>query len=107
MSDRPKPRKQYFQQFWGTAGDLEWLDDDHVIQRFYKPDGTFFGFNEQHWKKDHWCGGYVAFETHEVWTVSGHTLHGADPLHVEASLACGVSGCDSHGFIRDGKWVDA
>lgn len=35
-----------------------------------------------------------------------HDLISADPLHIEASIywpAC----CGLHGWIRDGKWVDA
>lgn len=31
-------------------------------------------------------------------------LHSLDPLHVEPSILCS---CGRHGYVRDGKWVEA
>lgn len=52
---------------------------------------------------DHWTTTYIG------WNPTGvglHDLIAQDPLHIEASVywpAC----CGMHGWIRDGKWVDA
>lgn len=56
------------------------------------------------------CGGYVTTGDDELCAAfdikpSGHRLISLDPLHIEASLAC--TRCPSHGFIRDGRWIDA
>lgn len=46
---------------------------------------------------------------HKGWNPTGvakHDLISVDPLHIEASVywpAC----CGLHGWIRDGKWIDA
>lgn len=57
-----------------------------------------------------WCGGGAHFarplhpsvreQSYPVWDVRSW-----DPLHIEPSLAC--TNCPSHGFIRDGRWVNA
>lgn len=38
--------------------------------------------------------------------VAAHTLHAVEPLHIEASVYW-PSCCGLHGWIRDGRWVDA
>lgn len=43
------------------------------------------------------------------WTVTGvqaHDLINLDPLHLEASIYWPTC-CGLHGWIRDGKWIDA
>lgn len=40
------------------------------------------------------------FENQPHWTVNSW-----EPLDISPSVACGSCGC--HGFIREGKWVDA
>lgn len=63
-----------------------------------------------------YCGGYIAWVPEEAqqgvsraWT-SRHQLIAGGPgdeehLTIAPSLACRT--CPSHGFIRDGRWVDA
>lgn len=36
-----------------------------------------------------------------------HTVVSVEPLTMTASLACGDGGCQWHGWITDGRWVDA
>lgn len=104
-----KPHTQYFPPEWNdegfTVGPLEPLDDDHVIQRLFH-DKRLVGFNDNHRRTDGtWCSGYVAFEAFKVFVKSGHQLISEDPLHVEPSLGC--RSCPSHGFIREGRWINA
>ena len=107
---KTKPRAQYLPKEWEeegySVGELEYLDDDHAVQGFYK-DGVLFGLDESHWdkKERRWCGGYVSLRDEKAWKKSGHTVIEENPWHVEASLGCNT--CESHGFIRDGKWVEA
>lgn len=35
----------------------------------------------------------------------GHEVITRDPLHIEASILC--PDCNTHGWIRNGRWVDA
>jgi hypothetical protein len=39
--------------------------------------------------------------------LSSHTIHSTEPetLHFEPSLGC-FAGCPSHGWVRDGHWID-
>lgn len=37
---------------------------------------------------------------------TGHRLVGFEPLTIDGSLLC-PKGCGKHGFIREGKWVEA
>ncbi len=59
-----------------------------------------------------WCGGGITFDTattralrdghgdnHPMWAV-----HSWEPLDISPSLLCK---CGDHGFIRNGKWVQA
>jgi len=44
-----------------------------------------------------------------TWVASGiqsHEFHSADPLHTEPSILASDC-CGKHGWIRDGKWVEA
>lgn len=72
--------------------------------------GAVLGLEEIHLRADGvWCGGYVSFDPelcarYEI-RHTGHQLISLDPLHVEASLGC--RSCPCHGWIRDGRWVDA
>lgn len=77
-------------------------------------DDIFFGWldreaNPFFW---HWCPTYA--ELPEEKTVSGgwigagtsaHTLVSREPLHLEPSLLWQC--CGMHGFVREGKWIDA
>jgi hypothetical protein len=38
-------------------------------------------------------------------TMAKHDLHADEPLHLEPSVLCGS--CGLHGFIREGRWVQA
>jgi hypothetical protein len=35
------------------------------------------------------------------------TVVSLEPLELAPSIACTSPGCGSHGYIRDGRWVDA
>jgi hypothetical protein len=63
-----------------------------------------------------YCGGYVCWtpadeqDVAAPWKASNHQLLAGCPgdeqhLTLAPSLAC--RNCPSHGFIRDGRWVDA
>lgn len=64
-----------------------------------------------------YCGGYIAWTAGDAepgktppWKLSGHTLErgGEDDLAaltIAPSLAC--RHCPSHGFIREGRWIEA
>lgn len=95
-----------------------WTKDEKVIglpAGTLPPDGSvFIGIHEHHRREDgSWCGGYVQFENvpeaHfadvKYGTQSRHMLVSESPLTIAPSLACRT--CPSHGFVRDGKWVDA
>lgn len=51
----------------------------------------------------HWTSRYVGWKPTGV---GAHDLISVSPLHIEASVywpAC----CGMHGWIRDGRWIDA
>lgn len=109
------------------------LGGDHFAHReFRTPDGSiiglpvhlepeagwvFIGLQEHHLKPDgSWCGGWIGFANVtdpgrdgaiEPYRRDGvkHHLDSEAPLTVSPSLACRT--CPSHGWIRDGRWVDA
>ena len=81
-------------------------------------DSVFIGILERHRRPDDesWCGGWVGFTNVEDPGRDGkvepyrevgskHTLVKEDPLTIAPSLACRT--CPSHGFIREGRWIDA
>lgn len=52
------------------------------------------------------CAGSVTFDLPGLEGRHGPrwALHSLDPLHVEPSILCS---CGRHGFVREGKWVEA
>ena len=52
---------------------------------------------------DHWTSRYTGWQ---LAGVGAHTLMSLSPLHLEPSVYWS-SCCGIHGFIREGKWVDA
>lgn len=109
------------------------LGMDHYAHRDYRtPEGgiiglpadqdpdegwVLIGLTESHKKPDgSWCGGWIGFLNvddpgrggdREEYRKNGvkHELVSLDPLTVAPSLACRT--CPSHGFIREGRWVQA
>jgi hypothetical protein len=84
---------------------LEEIDPQHVIIRRFI-DGELYGVNEFHpdpQMPSEPCGGWVPVNRNgddRHWTlVSEH------PLTLSPSLRCGR--CPSHGYIRDGRWIEA
>ena len=86
-----------------------WLDDDHAVT---------WTFDKG---EDEPCGGLIWHRTENDvtsatpgWCVGGFfyrgnhtplwTLENKDPLTLSPSILCG---CGHHGFIREGKWVQA
>ena len=78
-------------------------------------DGIYYGWlaheaNPMFW---HWCAALecvsVELKVHEgCWVPAGtsaHTLVSRDPLHLEPSLLWQC--CGTHGWVRDGQWVNA
>jgi len=92
------------------------LGNGHSFRWFSDADGVF-GLIEHHPKPTpdapgNYCGGYIAWRQGEALPPDQpkHQLIAGGPgdedhLTVAPSLACRQ--CPSHGFIRDGKWVDA
>lgn len=90
-----------------------WLDENHAVEFT-----TYAGETEPTggilWHRVEpketsatpgWCAGGFSWKQsptyapHAVWQ-----LVRLNPLHIEPSIRCG---CGMHGFIRDGKWVEA
>jgi hypothetical protein len=91
------------------------LGDGHSFRWLSDNDGVF-GLIEHHPKPSpdapgEYCGGYIAWRQSEGSRVPPrHQLVAGgsdDPEHltVAPSLACRQ--CSSHGWIRDGRWVEA
>lgn len=92
-------------------------DGRHVVAWCLPADGSpSFALYERHWdyKRGCKCGGMVQWR--DYWPSPGlnrmdHELVGGGPhrpiseLTLSPSLLCYT--CGSHGFIRDGKWIDA
>ncbi|MCA1571927.1 MAG: hypothetical protein LC798_16775 [Chloroflexi bacterium] len=94
--------------------------DDARLLRWHGQDETLVGIIEWHPRADGKpmpngdparCGGGVYFvqtgsggRQHPVWQVVS-----LDPLHLEPSILCTPEkgGCGNHGWIRDGRWVQA
>lgn len=77
--------------------------DEHHAYRFVEFEGERVGITEFHYTGDHWCAGFVAFKNYDP--VHGWDVVSTEPLTLSPSLLCLL--CNSHGFIRDGKWVQA
>lgn len=84
------------------------LGSDHLYTKGVDQDGVWIAIHEWHKTSDgRWCVGYVPFDVPESkyfvprsehWTVESY-----EPLTLSPSLLC--TACNSHGFIREGKWV--
>jgi hypothetical protein len=86
------------------------LGPDHFYTKSVDREEKWVGILEWHWNPTtgRWCGGWVPFNVpSESLTGRGPMwdVHSYDPLHIEPSLQCGM--CSNHGWIRDGKWVEA
>lgn len=101
----PGGRQQHRVRFWIAVN-----PDERTFRLDADPySGQIVGLEVLHLRDDGvWCGGYVTTGTDVsrafVPKQSGHTLEAIEPLHLEASLGC--KNCPSHGFVRDGTWID-
>lgn len=78
-----------------------WFKSVAVLEEGQVP----FGAHEYHMWDGEICYGYVSWTEFHGMKLSGHTLESLDPVTISPSLQCRA--CPSHGFIRDGKWVNA
>lgn len=89
----------------GPSAEAISLGNDH----FYTPahyEGKWVGIHE--WHKDNngeWCVGYVPFVDTALASGDAWDVQSLDPLTISPSLLC--RHCSSHGFIREGRWVEA
>ena len=64
-----------------------------------------------HWRWDHLCEVYedpiegLVRKRIASYLSKGHEIVVESPLTIEGSLLCGA--CKTHGFVREGRWVDA
>lgn len=80
------------------------LGGDHWYTPIYR-DGDWVGIQEWHHnQRDEWCAGWVPFAGAPTRAGTSWDTLSLDPLTLSPSLLCS---CGSHGFIRDGAWVDA
>lgn len=77
------------------------LGNGHTL-RPSRNEGILYGFHETHPRPDNGqaCIGYIPVGHSDEWT-----LEAEDPITLSPSVLCRI--CGTHGFIRDGKWVDA
>ena len=70
-------------------------------------DGAFVGIIEEHIGKDGApCSGYCHFRhAANPDTVSSWVVESFEPLTLSPSVLCRT--CGHHGFIRQGKWIEA
>ena len=93
-------------RFWNVADPVE-----GTYRLSGHPDeGRVAGMEVFHLRADGvWCGGYVAeagpLAEQMGIRPSGHRIVSLAPLDIEPSLACGK--CESHGWVRNGNWVEA
>lgn len=68
-------------------------------------DGLLFGFDEWHINPatDRPCGGWVPVNRDRE--TRHWDLVQADPVTLHPSLLCGT--CPSHGWVREGRWIQA
>lgn len=83
------------------------LGGNHWYVPVYEFDtDKFAGINEWHLNsRGEWCAGWVPFEgrTHRTNGAEWQVLS-VEPLTLSPSLLCS---CGNHGWIREGKWVEA
>lgn len=86
------------------------LGNDHVA-RFAYYEGEIAGCNIKHKRKDGAdCDGWVPWNG-RAWLrsfngkVEGWDVLSEDPLTLSPSVLCRM--CGDHGFVRQGKWVEA
>lgn len=84
-----------------------WLDDAHAIQFMTregetKPSEALFCHRDKR-NPDEWCIG--GFQWRSPNPAANWTLVSLSPLHVEPSIHCLT--CGEHGWVRDGKWIQA
>lgn len=75
-------------------------DHQHVIECLWVWHDCSMGLDPERARRSHESRGWGPTG------VAAHDLIAVDPLHIEASVywpAC----CGMHGWIRDGKWIDA
>jgi len=80
--------------------DPELIDHEHTIECLWVWHDCDLNLNPV---DNHWTSRYVGWKPTGV---RAHDLISTSPLHIEASVywpGC----CGLHGWIRDGKWVDA
>lgn len=86
------------------------LGSGHSFVWFRDSEGVF-GLIEHHESAKSWCGGYIAWRApvDENLTPKHELVSGGEDdvehLTIAPSLQCRT--CPSHGYIRDGRWVDA
>ena len=92
---------------------VRWLDENHAVE-FTTASGDTEPYGCILWHRvpvkemsatPGWCAGGVNWKAIREWTPRTlWELVSLDPLHVEPSIRCG---CGEHGWIRNGKWVQA
>jgi len=85
------------------------LGGGHVLSRVVDNDGTLTGFVDDHpdaRNPEQRCGGSVPLDGSR-WAQPGRSwqLVSEEPLTLSPSLLC--SACGDHGFVREGRWVQA
>lgn len=81
-----------------------YLDEDHAYRFVQAHDSERrVGITEFHRAGDRWCAGFVAFKNYD--SDHGWDVLSEDPLSLSPSLLCRL--CGSHGWIRNGTWVQA
>lgn len=90
----------------GPDEDATSLGEGHAYKFFQDASGQRIGLFEWHRTPEGtWCCGGVYFEGADERHQSQWKVETWEPLTLSPSLLCG--NCTSHGFIRDGKWVEA
>lgn len=90
-----------------TVIDLTFIGDER--QRVWVADGMAVVWDGDLVKFDHLCevmaGGDQKRTAPRLQIGNGHRIVTEDPLTIVASILC--PGCGLHGWVRDGRWVEA